>query len=284
MYNVRLIEYPTGIQVRVYDTVINGVLEDVYKNVEWVDFVNGDVKYKNQVPYDVWLDGSQVDWELLDSEQKEKKGESLRVSMTRTKNMIYYLARSNVWDWFVTLTISPDAKIDRYNFKDCSDKVRKWFDNLRQRKALDMFYLIVPERHKDGAYHFHALMGGCDGLDFKDSGRRTKDGQTVYNLANWKYGFSTATAVTDTSRVSSYISKYITKDLCAVTMGKRRYWASNNCQRASVEDYLVIGDDLKQYVRQLYDNMTWKKRVNNAYFSVDYFEIPKHKSNKTDSI
>lgn len=282
MYNIRLIEYPTGYQIRVYGQAIGSVFDDPWKNVDWIDFNTGEVKTKDDIRlpkslYDVWLDAPDVDFDLLGERTADQEAESLRVSMTRTKNMIYYIARSNVWEWFVTLTIAPSSKIDRYDFRQCSAKVRKWFDNLRQRKAPELYYLIVPEQHKDGAWHFHGLLGGCDGLSFVDSGKKSK-GEPVYNFENWKFGFSTATAVQDTARVSSYISKYITKTLVQETKGLRRYWASANCKRAEVEEYLVEGEDLKEYIRELYEKMTWKKRVDNGFYSVDYFEIPKDSS------
>lgn len=254
-------------------------IEDLWRDVDWLDPITGEVKKKGETRVydderDVWLPAPDIDFDMLGERTEEQKEESLRVSMTRTKNMIYHIARSNVWEWFVTLTIAPSPKIDRYDFKECSEKVRKWFNNLRSRKAPDLYYLIVPEQHKDGAWHFHGLLGGCAGLSFVDSGKKSGK-EPIYNFENWKFGFSTATAVQDTSRVSSYISKYITKTLVQETKGLRRYWTSANCKRAEVEEYLLTGEDLKRYLDKLYEKMTWKKRLENGYYSIEYFEIPK---------
>ena len=38
----------------------------------------------------------------------------------------------------------------------------------------------------------------------------------------------TATRVKDKERVTSYITKYITKDLCNASYGRKRYWCSRN--------------------------------------------------------
>lgn len=287
MYNVRRIEYPTGYQIRVYTRGVVGMDDgDPYPNVDWIDYVNGDVHLKsgNPIPYDVWLDGSEwvESFDDLEEMENKRKAESVRVSASRCKNNLYYIARSNVWEWFVTLTIAPSDRIDRYDYDECSAKVRKWFNHLKERKAPDLYYLIVPEQHKDGAWHYHALIGGADGLTFVDSGHVDKDsGEMIWNFEDWKYGFSTATKVQSTQRVSSYISKYITKDLCRATKGKHRFWASKTCQRASVEDYLVDGEELVKYRQTLMENMSYKSAVDTAYFRVEYFEIPK--GGKSDS-
>lgn len=288
MYNVRLIQYPTGYQIRVYtEGVVGRAVEDPYPGVDWIDYINGDVKMlgDTHTPINFWQevpidDLSDLD-EIMEQEREqrllsdqERASESLRVAATRAKQAVYYLARSNVWEWFVTLTVAPSDKIDRYNYDEVSKKVRKWLNHLRERKAPDMYYLIVPEQHKDGAWHMHGLLGGCDGLIFKDSGIKDDKGNIIYNFDNWKYGFSTATKVQDTRKVSSYISKYITKTLMAATKGKHRYWASKNCARAVVEDYLLDGVELHKYRQLLLEHMNYKTAVDTEYYRVEYFELP----------
>ncbi len=268
MFNVRIIEYPTGYQVKVYDAWL-GVAEEE----DGVVKEERDKRFKEEFERDVWFD---VPYEFDDVGDiaAEKHAECVRVSLNRTKNNIYYLARSNVWEWFVTLTLDP-AKMDRYDYKECSAKVRKWFNNLRQRVCKSMYYLIVPERHKDGAWHFHGLLGGCSGLSFVDSGKVDSSGNPIYNFENWKYGFSTATRVVDSARASSYICKYISKELCEITSGRQRYWVSNNVERAKVYDACVPWMKMKEFREGLFDCMTWKKKAFTEFFDVEYFEVSK---------
>lgn len=283
MYNVRFIEYPTGIQVRIYSDLFFRSDEDEYDCDSGNDECEKDVGISRSEYEQLSLDldvfeSANFEWEDIDGIDIEKisgfkSEESKRVSMSRTKSQIYHIARSNIWEWFVTLTLDKN-KIDRYDFDLISKKVRKWFDNLRQRKAPGLYYLIVPERHKNGAWHFHALIGGCAGLSFVESGRLDKEGNTIYNFENWKFGFSTASKVRDTSRVSSYIAKYITKTLCDVTRGLQRYWASKNCKRAVIEEYFLTAEELDEYKKYLYENMTWKKRLESVYGTVEYYELP----------
>lgn len=271
MYNVRVLEYPTGYQVKVYDCVM-GVDKD-----ERVNPYTGEVIVKKKVTQelepDVWypvdMDWDEI-WQWFDAEAQFKREESARVSFSRTKKQIYYLCRSNVWDWFVTLTLNPE-QVDRYDYEACRKKVRKWLNNIH-RNAKDVYYLVVPEQHKDGAWHFHGLFGGCEGLEFVDSGKR--DGEDIiYNLGDYKLGFSTATRVKDTSKASSYICKYITKDLCEGTKGRQRYWVSKKCNRCQEYELVVPWTEMERFRAKLYEHTTWKKKACSEFLDVEYFEV-----------
>lgn len=175
------------------------------------------------------------------------------MSMNRSKQMIYGIARSNEWDYFLTLTFDRGL-VDSSDYKLVATKAQKWLDNIRQRTSPNIRYLIVPELHSDGEHwHLHGLLAGCPELTLTDSGRCSGSGLPVYNLANWRYGFSTVTCVTDNHKVSAYISKYITKELADSTRNRQRYWASNNCTRPSElceHDFITgtpLDDRIKQY-------------------------------------
>ena len=51
-------------------------------------------------------------------------------------------------------------------------KAHKWINNCKNRKARELLYLLVPEQHKDGAWHIHGLLCNTTGLTFTDSGKR----------------------------------------------------------------------------------------------------------------
>lgn len=287
MYNIRIIEYPKSFQVKVYEYDVDFLM------AKYLDSGDKDKKerrkrIKEQIERAYWSNGwHDVDFDFEDLDeiwaQEDAKSKDFygRKAAARAKKNVYYIARSNMWDWFVTLTLDSE-KINRYDYDEVSKKVKKWFDNLRQRKAPDMYYLIVPEQHKDGAWHFHGLIGGCAGLSFVDSGKKSGKGadrKEIYNFEDWKYGFSTATKVDDTERVSSYICKYITKTMAANTEGKRRYWYSLNCKKAPVMDKWLSDMDLWELKEQLYEKMSYKSRVSGEWCTVDYFEIPKGEDN-----
>ena len=181
-------------------------------------------------------------------------------------------ARQCNWEYFITLTYSPDKIENRYDFSLCMKKACKWVKNCKERKANDLLYLFVPEQHKDGAWHIHGLLCNTTGLTFTDSGKRY-DGKIVYNLDDWKLGFSSATKVTDTYKVSNYITKYITKDLCAITPGKQRYFVSKSIPKPKIFTALIDSDEVDSFVQEVADSygadLEYQKDVS-GYLDVNY--------------
>ena len=104
-------------------------------------------------------------------------------SMRRARAKLRRLALATGFDFFVTLTLDP-AKIDRYDGEAVVKALGRWCDNMVRRHGLR--YILVPERHKDGAYHFHGFMAG-EGLKAIDSGVEW-DGRPVYNLPSGGVG------------------------------------------------------------------------------------------------
>lgn len=153
--------------------------------------------------------------------QKEKKsaGEDRERSARRARAKLRRLALSSPMDYFVTLTLDG-SQIDRYDSAAIMKKVNAWLDNMVRRNGLR--YILVPERHKDGAFHFHGFMAG-DGLQAVDSGIRWDD-RPVYNLPQWKFGFTTAQRLYgDYAAAVAYCCKYIGKQDGERPMGRWYY-------------------------------------------------------------
>ena len=148
---------------------------------------------------------------------------SEKSSLRRTQNAVYDIARANEksWEWFVTITFNPE-KVNSFDYDEVTKKVTNYFNRMRKSNP-NMIYLGVPEKHKSGRYHFHFLMGQCEKLEMTDSGHKTKNGQPIYNIGSYRLGFSTATRIENKARCTSYICKYITKDLYEHTKNKKRY-------------------------------------------------------------
>lgn len=172
----------------------------------------------------------EIDWSKYTLNQMIAKIKlNFKRSSRRSKNMIYDIARSNTWEWFITLTFNPE-KVDSLDYDQCTKSLKNWLDRVRRKCDGDLKYIIIPELHKSGRYHFHGLLSGAYGLAFVDSGHEV-NGDIIYNIGSYKLGFTTATRVKDTNRVSMYIAKYVTKELTACTKGKKRYWASRNVEK-----------------------------------------------------
>ena len=130
----------------------------------------------------------------------------------------------------------------------------------------------MPELHKDGAYHFHGLLANCDGLGLVYSGKIQKR-QMVYNISSFRLGFTTATQVKDTNKVSVYVTKYITKDLCALTSGKKRYWCSRNLARPVEEMYSIGGDELTNLRKNCSVLAKYSDTKTGPYQDLQWFEL-----------
>lgn len=183
---------------------------------------------------------------------------SRNVSMNRTVQKIYEIARSNRWEYFITLTFDPQ-KHNSKNYDYITGIMHDWLKDLKKNYAPDLIYLIVPELHLDGQkYHFHGLFANCGNIPFVDSGHYI-NGELIYNIGAYKFGWSDATKVKDTFRVSSYITKYITKDLCSVTMGKKRYWCSKNCNRPVIQSYHMTQEEIDQIFEDCQNNIVFAK-------------------------
>ena len=139
----------------------------------------------------------------------------------------YAACNDDVFDLFVTLTLDKQ-QVDRYDIEKIYPKLKAFLDHRVQRKGLA--YILVPEYHKDGAIHFHGLVNSS-AVQLKDSGKRYWKrgapcyGQKIYNVADWKLGFTTAVMLTgDYDNVCKYITKYVLKQSGGGMIGGRYYY------------------------------------------------------------
>ena len=198
-------------------------------------------------------------YEKVEIEREVDEERSKLVANNRAKQKIYELARSNEWEYFLTLTFAKD----RYNYELLTKKLSMWLNNVKKNYAPNMKYLFVPELHKDGALHFHGIVSDIGKLPLVDSGHKDKSGNTIYNIDCYKMGFTTATKVTDSGRVASYMTKYITKELMSYSKGKKKYWASRNCNKPCITDYHVESADIEDFLMRNLDITTYAKTIDN---------------------
>ena len=150
---------------------------------------------------------------------KKSEGTDMERSMRRARAKLRRLALANDFEYFVTLTLDP-AKIDRYDGAAVVKALGRWCDNMVRRHGLR--YILVPERHKDGAYHFHGFFAG-EGLRVVDSGVEWA-GRPVFNLPQWSYGFTTAQRLYgDYHAAVGYCCKYIGKQEGGRPLGRWYY-------------------------------------------------------------
>lgn len=152
---------------------------------------------------------------------EDEQGPGSNRAAARARKQLFDLAACNDFDLFITLTLDQ-KEVDRYDVRGVVKKMGVWLDNRVRRHGLK--YIIVPELHKDGALHFHGLISSR-GLRLSDSGRKTKDNRPIFNLPEWRYGFTTAVRLSgDYGKVCQYICKYITKSGSAGKVAGRYFY------------------------------------------------------------
>ena len=272
-YNVKIITYPDLTkQYRIYHNTIG--TDDLSIPVR-------PHKKGERNPFD-----GKVCKEIL-VDIKDYKNHVDEVSIKRTKKKVYDYAKSNEWEWFVTFTFSPD-KVNRYDYDECTKYLSKWFNNLK-RSSPALSYLVVPEQHKDGAYHFHGLFSGMNEHQIVWTGKyvikrvrglrskfvRTKE--KIYKIGSCKLGWMTATRVREMEKVTSYITKYITKDMLNGLHGRKRYWCSRNLVLPLEEVFILDATDRFILSQELDDSSRFKKVSQVCYGdmtqSVNIYEV-----------
>jgi hypothetical protein len=176
------------------------------------------------------------------AEEARRRRDNLARAQRRARTSVRDLALANPFRYFVTLTFDRQ-RVDRWNDREVLRVTRNWLDNHVRRDGLA--YVLVAERHKDGAIHFHGFFN--DALRGVDSGHRTSRGQVIYNLPGWGWGFTAAMEVYgEYAAAVSYVCKYITKG--AEKVGGRWYYHGGDLRRPEVEycntEWEVVSENL----------------------------------------
>lgn len=166
------------------------------------------------------------------------------------------LSLSNDFVWFVTLTLDA-SKVDRYDPKEITRKLNVWLDHQVRRRGLR--YVLVAERHKDGAIHFHGMINEVPGLvpsgTWKVPGHKkpmkprseaqrrewaTQGAEAgyheVFNWEAWPLGFTTAIRLYGRYDAAvAYVCKYIRKQIGGGKIGGRWYYSGGELREPAVE-------------------------------------------------
>lgn len=168
-------------------------------------------------------------------------------SLSRSRSTIFELAYCNHWDWFVTLTIAPD-KHDRYDLAGTYKRLAKWLNNYNMRSGVKILYLLIPEPHKNGAWHFHGLLSGLpftqvtpftleDNIPLRLK-QLIMSGRQIYKWDAYAktFGYVTLEPILEPMHCAKYMTKYITKELqqSSIELNHHIYYCSKGLRRAEV--------------------------------------------------
>ena len=187
-----------------------------------------------------------------EGEERTKKGQAgndckLSNSISRTRSKVFELAECNPWELFVTLTLDP-KKYERHDIKKFIKDLAHFIRNYKAKHSLDIKYLLIPERHQDGAWHMHGFLMGLpiehltpftlnERLPEKIRNRLRK-GIAVYTWQDYavRFGYADIEQIEIREAASKYITKYITEDLgrAVKELNNHMYYSSKGLQTAEL--------------------------------------------------
>ena len=158
--------------------------------------------------------------------QERPEGERFSNSVSRSKARIFELAMCNEFTHFCTFT-QDEKKRDRFDLKEFRKDFAQLVRNLNRERAEGekIKYLLIPEQHKDGAWHMHGLLKGLKDTDLRQFEldeklpyrirEQIKKGAKIYDWRRYRraFGYFTCTEIKSGSACAKYITKYISKDL-----------------------------------------------------------------------
>lgn len=188
--------------------------------------------------------------------------ESEICSLSRAKRMIREYCLCNDFTYFFTSTINSNLA-DRYSLSECQKKIRRCMKTIKQKNNA-FKYLFITEKHKDGAFHFHGL---CSNLDLYINANGYYSSKDFDRL-----GFNSFSKIRDKTKVSNYITKYITKE-CVKNEAGSIYFCSRGLKRATSYDIIPIDLDIpkvkyweNEYIKICDFNINELTKEQNLYF------------------
>ena len=158
-----------------------------------------------------------------------------RCSLSRTRRNIREIALCNNFEYFVTITINGD-NLNRFNLDEVQTQLKKSLKKIKRKNA-DFQYIIITERHVDGAFHFHGLVKGID--EKSNDLYINKYGYISSHILDTDLGYVSFSKIKDLTRVSNYITKYITKD-CVKNSHNQVYISSRGLLKSTREEFPLV--------------------------------------------
>lgn len=160
--------------------------------------------------------------------EDDRAGGRMANNLSRAKSRVFEIATCNEFTHFCTFTIDKNKR-DRYDLPGFRKALAMMVRNINRGREEEqkIKYIMIPEKHKNGAYHMHGLFMGLSENDlspFTLSQRlpvairkQLQAGETVYNWERYAaaFGYFTATEIKNRTATAKYCTKYITKELGA---------------------------------------------------------------------
>lgn len=200
-------------------------------------------------------------------------------SFSRARRIVLDLCLSNNFSQFFTGTLSAE-KVNRFDLHAVYKKFSQFLRDQRKKYNSSIPYVIIPEQHKNGAWHFHGL------LSLPDTALSSFDRYVPSKLLdrafyNWKdyqktFGYCALSDIRDPVACAFYITKYVSKDMCnrADDLGGHLYFASQGLNRSTLTgSFYGSNSELDHFITHDYefvstgftrlnDNLDWTFGIN----------------------
>ncbi|WP_179436937.1 rolling circle replication-associated protein [Clostridium beijerinckii] len=205
-----------------------------------------------------------------DNSKKRSRGVNetkLDNNISRARSKVKEYALCNDFQYFITLTLDQ-KKYDRYSLDVFKKDLSKFINNYNGSHGTKVRYILIPEQHKDGAWHMHGLFSGI--LDKHLN--LNKNGFLEWKQYTKKFGYMSLDFIRDRDKVASYITKYITKDLASSVkdLNAHMYYCSKGLnvaqeiKRGTLSANNIPYDFENDYVKiKFFDNDSIKDSINN---------------------
>ena len=234
--------------------------------------------YKLTLCHTLRTAGLEYDIKHSHTQKGSVNSSKLSNNISRARSIVFELASCNKWEYFVTLTIDK-AKYDRYQLKEFYKAFGIFIQNLNRDNNCKVQYLLIPEQHVDGAWHLHGLFNDIPKSLLKQFTAdmhvpyyildKVNANHELYYLESYqkRFGFCHFEPIKDINRISSYITKYITKDLekSVNELGGHLYYRSRKLKRAElVQKGRLIAPIIEPDFENDYVKIKWFNSVESA--------------------
>lgn len=208
---------------------ISEQISPLYTVYYYTDFLYRVVKFKRS------SDGIRI---LDPDKPDELPMEKFMQSYCRARSMVLQYALCNDWDYFITITVNPD-RFDRWDLDRIYSYMSQWFRDYRKKHGKSCIrYVLVPEHHKDGAWHFHGLISGIPRKHISDFVPGIHPQKLVVaGYKNWgplanAVGFVSLSPLRNPVGAAFYVVKYITKEHARSDFYQHLYYCSRGLKTA----------------------------------------------------
>lgn len=215
---------------KVLKMTITDQIQPLYTIYYYTDFLYRIVKFKR----------SSSGVRLVDRDLDDLPVDKFEQSYCRARSMVLQYALCNQWDYFITITVNEE-NFDRYDLEPISKSLKQWFLDQNKKQGRKIDFLLVPEHHQDGAWHFHGLIRGVSSLSlcafpddpYRPSLKRLHD----HGYKNWpslskKIGFVSLSPLRDPVGAGFYVCKYVTKEKARSGFYEHLYYVSRGLKTA----------------------------------------------------